>query len=461
MCKFFTRLIGVFVCFSAYISGSTVDVSKMLHDVKTGVETVIRDHGPAALDLLTEETQLAQSGRPFNWCTYLNDPGKVGAWKVVDGDNLATETTGKRVALVVHGYNNGSLIAGFKNLAAQQLSNRDLLGTIVHGVTGLIGEDVQRKYEDLTYNWKQPMKETYGLGGLIHLARFLDNEVFLPGTQTKRYDLVIGYAYSSVARISDLGRNLADECRKVFKDAKEVNFFCHSMGGLVGRCALEKNGLLEESLPAAQAGQIPKYSKFISFCSPHSGVPGRIFDISPTQESFTTRDMLTGKNPLDKRSDFLVNLNDGDAPDAIASMADYYALAGNRYANLSSGSTKNGSDLPDNPASAGSLIQKAFEIFIPDIHTDGLIADYSALGMFRFPSADSREITNMSEWSILAKKSKSFKNRPHRQTRVLHLNHMTILGSADSLQPGHQKGDGCPQCLMTQTIKPWINRWPH
>ncbi len=409
----------------------SIDSNDVL-DFFSTVHKVIKKEAPRMIQSGVKEAEEAQTTKPFNWCVYENEPGKVGKWNIKPESEI--DTTQKRVALLVHGHNTTSLINGFKNYAHTMLNSP--IGKIGVDIVGLFSQSKKEKVEKMTSTWTEPMKPTFGLGSLIHLARFLYNDVYhLDNPNEKKYDIIVGYAYSSVGRLSNLASDFSHRAKELFKNASKVDIFAHSMGGLLSRAALEENDLLLES----SKDQNPKFGNLITFGSPHMGIPARFFNIIPSEETWSTLDMFTAFDPFKERSEFLTKLNDASQPEESRKIANYFTLVGDKYDDYMTGNTEDRNPPQSNTSTTGSFIQNIFSIFIPGIITDGLIPTYSASGK-----------------ACLKEKSDSYKENVEGHTKTVHLNHTRILGSSDPLNDGHVQGDQCPQCIMTEAIKPWV-----
>jgi hypothetical protein len=235
------------------------------------------------------------NNKDFQWCVFHLQNGTPGEWKKYAGENL----TGKRVALIVHGHNTESLCNAFMNFV---LGNR--LG---HWLG----------FKD---------RFDYGLNELVHLGRFFARDAHVPGQPgEKRFDLVLGFAYSSAYPLKVISEHFAKEAASFLGPCGSVVIFAHSMGGLMTRWALEKCGLGS------------KYRYLITLATPHQGVTlpfvQEIFSITPS-EAISTIDMLTASPKLDEReiSDFLKQLNLPSSP--FSATAHYFTLVGNRFDDL-------------------------------------------------------------------------------------------------------------------------------
>lgn len=149
-----------------------------------------------------------------HWCIFKLDPGTPGRWEKYDGEPLE----GKNIAVVIHGHSTTTLINEFMQF---------IFGESISEYLGF-----QNKFE-------------MGLKELIHLGRYLHRDAHTPANPNKpRFDLVLGFAYSSAHRLETLGNHFANEVNRFLGPSNSVVFIAHSMGGLVTRWGLKYEGLV-------------------------------------------------------------------------------------------------------------------------------------------------------------------------------------------------------------------------
>lgn len=344
-----------------------------------------------------------------NWCVYQDIPWHEGYWSLYNNQPLA----GKRIALVVHGHNTDSILYAFVNYGIEKV----LQMKIPH--VSLV--------KPAPYYW-------YGLDTLVNLGRFLSSDVRMPGhPDQRRYDHIIGYAYSSVGSLKEISKRFANETSSFLKDAKSVDIYAHSMGGLVTRWALEKEGLGA------------KYKNLITLASPHQGVPinlKAVFGQFVPTDFISTLDMTTTTTSPDDptRSAFLKELNDPQNP--YFETANYFTLVGNRFADLTNSKPPAFKPAPDSSSNAGSIIQEMYnKMFNNTVLSDGLVPTYSASSV------------------VLKTKSKAWADDPNH-THTLPLNHLTITGSANTLNGVCPSSGATYQCMMTSVLHQWVDSLP-
>ncbi len=345
-----------------------------------------------------------------NWCVYQDIPWHEGYWTLYNNERL----TGKRVALIVHGHNLDSILYAFVNYGMLKVFHHFNVPHI-------------SLYKPAPHYW-------YGLDTLVNLGRFLSSEVRMPGhPDQRRYEQVVGYAYSSVGTLKEISKRFASEASSFLKDAKSVDIFAHSMGGLVTRWALEKEGLGA------------KYKNLVTLASPHQGVPVNlkaVFGHFVPDDFISTLDMTTTTTSPDdpSRSAFMKELNDPVNP--YFDTANYFTLVGNRFADLTNSKPPAFKPAPNSSSNAGSIIQKMYDMmFNNTVLSDGLVPTYSAASI------------------VLKTKSKAWADDPsHKHT--LPLNHLTITGSANTLNGVCPNSDATYQCMMTSVLRKWIDSFP-
>ena len=320
---------------------------------------------------------------------------------------------GKRVALIVQGHNLTSIIDDF----------------VDYGIYDIADEFLGRKTKDLEIKpnyW-------YGLDVLVHLGRFLSHDVRMPLDKGHpRYDVVIGYAYSSANTLHDISKTFAKEFKEFLSESKHVDLFAHSMGGLVTRWALEQEGLGE------------KYKNLVTFDSPHQGLAVKYkedFESLFSKYELCTFDMVTSSPNLDDpdQSAFLKTLNEGISP--YYETANYHAFVGNHYADLTYSAPPTFQPVHDSKFNVGSLVQDIYDEMFEGVITDGLVPTYSSGSL------------------VLKRKSKSYDKDSSHQ-KVVPLNHRTIVGSADDLWVSDPDFPRKAQFIMGKILYEWIDSWP-
>ena len=397
--KRFICFLGLGSIFLSYLSLSAL-----------GMNSGSRSQSSAESEDFFDDVEEAPSIPPTVWCAYKYVPCSLGYWVRASKEMV----DGKRVALIVHGHNTQSIIDDFYDYGVYDLSE-ETFGS--H----------DRNLEVSPNYW-------YGLDTLVHLGRFLSHDVRMPGDETcPRYDVVMGYAYSSANTLLEIAKKFTSEVKEFLKDAKHVDVFAHSMGGLVARWALEKEGL---------GG---KYKNLVTFDSPHQGIAvnsEKAYKELVTQDTICTFDMMTvTPDPDDPRqSDFLKELNSGVSP--FYETANYYTLVGNDFADLTYNPLPTFVPAKDSKFNVGSLVQDVFNYeFNGKVISDGLVPTYSSGGV------------------VLKQKSKSYaEDLSH--TQVVPLNHRTIVGSADDLWVADLSFPRKPQFIIGEILHNWINSWP-
>ena len=216
-----------------------------------------------------------------------------------------------------------------------------------------------------------------------------------------KYDETWCYEYNFGAHISDNGRLLAQKLNtEIASGAKSVEIIAHSMGGLVSRWALEKEGL----------GKV--VNRLITLDTPHEGTPVLLLQFLTYALSKAIKidiaSIIPGINDLGaaislgilQQHTVLTDLNDGESP--YKDTADYYTSAGRKYENLAF----LGANI-----SVGSVVNLLFGNFGANAGTivfDGIVPQYSALS------------------SVLSQKSTSWSQHPDTHTLTLDLNHIQV-----------------------------------
>lgn len=216
-----------------------------------------------------------------------------------------------------------------------------------------------------------------------------------------KYDETWCYEYNFGAHISDNGRLLAQKLNaEIAAGAKSVDIIAHSMGGLVSRWALEKEGL----------GMV--VNRLITLDTPHEGTPVLLLQFLTYALSKALRidiaSIIPGINDLGaaislgslQQHTVLTDLNDGDS--RYKDTADYYTSAGKKYENLAF----LGANI-----SVGSIVNLLFGNFGANAGTivfDGIVPQYSALS------------------NVLSRKSTSWSKDPGTHTLTLDLNHIQV-----------------------------------
>lgn len=264
----------------------------------------------------------------------------------------------------------------------------------------------------------------HGLFGSLNdvgsLADFLKDRMRLNDSnriKNGRYDLVLGYNYNVYPSIKSIAQKFAKDLQPIISQAQYVDIYAHSMGGLVSRWAIEKEG----------AGK--NIRRLIMFATPHKGIPVAIFKpvLGLLPAGFTSaRDMQTRvlNQKIVNSSEFLKQLNEGSSP--FKDNIEYYTLAGSKYNTM---------------PFIGEFVHNGYvRLFGKNTISDGLVADYSA-------NAD-----------VLGGKS-AYWAKNALAKKVLPFDHMEIVGTCSSFMnpnPGIRPKipDG-----VTEVLQMWANNW--
>lgn len=130
-----------------------------------------------------------------------------------------------------------------------------------------------------------------------------------------KYDRILFFDYQdSVYSIHDNGDALAVKLRELgVEDSASLDFYGHSMGGLVSRWAIEKRGI----------GQYT--TRLFTFGTPHKGVPRIVLGLN----GWFLTTFIPGIYDLGETSQFMADLNSSDSP--FKNRVAYYALAGTNF----------------------------------------------------------------------------------------------------------------------------------
>jgi pimeloyl-ACP methyl ester carboxylesterase len=159
------------------------------------------------------------------------------------------------------------------------------------------------------------------------LGMDLNKYVATPTYNGPVYDQIWGYQYTWYAHINDSGQKFANDLRSVIGPNTEVDIYAHSMGGLVSRWALEKEGMGAS------------IHRLVTLDTPHEGVPlgGVQFLVNfvANQEGFPIQGEIPGIEDLVEpiwdpfHNTFLDHLNSGSSP--YKGTAQYYSTAGTNW----------------------------------------------------------------------------------------------------------------------------------
>ena len=202
------------------------------------------------------------------------------------------------------------------------------------------------------------------------LGGFLASDIALMSNlPSDTYDQVWCYEYKWEANIADNGKLFAQQLNSKMPDAAQTDIFAHSMGGLVSRWALEKEGLGN------------RITRLITLGTPHEGVPLQVAQflvwLTGQRTGVNIASFIPGIDDLVAKQfenpfapSFLKQLNSNSSP--YRASAQYFTLAGTNPA-----LTEGGADIGDkingyynvlNFLSPGSPIQD-----------DGIVPTYSAM----------------------------------------------------------------------------------
>lgn len=370
-----------------------------------------------------------------NFYLYKAIPHQQGIWELVDINKIDFKS--KKVGLVVHGHNTTSLWNALSEYWATQIQE--------------------------LFNWIRPLDEInkpkantyYGLDTLINLGRMLDQDIYNKNGKP-RYDYVIGYAYSSWGKIKDLSQQFTKDINNTsLKEAKYVDLFSHSMGGVMSRWALEHEGL----------GEWIHNCVFIA--SPHQGVPFYLktgfIEITPT-ELIATTDLITRNLQLDEyTSDFITELTFKKSP--YSHLANYHTLGGTQYKTLTWGECKEGEKPRQHDLCPGAIVQKYYNcrFGVGNVPSDGLVPLHSAHSdslKNKSNGYHSEKYPYPLSFSLdyLTNPTNNKDDYPHAFT--LPLDHRTLTG--DDLEPtlfDFNKQDTSYKMVLG-ALRTWIQYWP-
>ena len=144
-----------------------------------------------------------------------------------------------------------------------------------------------------------------------------------------KYDVVLGFEYTSNSPLAAIGAALADAVGPLIQNAAVVDVIAHSMGNLVARYAIETPGLNN------RLGAKVRY--FLGLAGPHSGLPfGDLHLLQtlalslPIDIMYCIADMLTDGPDGAPHTDFLKNLNATRDPGSVYN-AKYLSIVANHY----------------------------------------------------------------------------------------------------------------------------------
>ncbi|MBS1701408.1 MAG: hypothetical protein JST12_07095 [Armatimonadetes bacterium] len=267
----------------------------------------------------------------------------------------------------------------------------------------------------------------HGLGNNVNnmtdLARFLGRDLN-SSVQSPVYDQVWGYQYNWLAHIDDSGRQFADDLKRAMDPDSEIDIYAHSMGGLVSRWALEKEGM----------GQ--SIHRLVTIDTPHEGVPLGIVQLLvnylANSGDIPIQGFIPGVEDLVEplwdpfHNTFLDHLNAGDSP--YKSTANYYSTAGTRFDNYSPFGVAFGYIVDGfyNPPFVSHAIDH-----------DGIVPVYSANS------------------SVLTHKSDSYAQLGSH-TIIFDLNHAEAVGDKSDFTEPCVLGSARVQCVVENGLKDFI-----
>ncbi|HPG57596.1 MAG TPA: hypothetical protein PKW98_07245 [Candidatus Wallbacteria bacterium] len=231
------------------------------------------------------------------------------------------------------------------------------------------------------------------------------------------YDHVIGFDYSSNARISELGAKMAAMTYPYVASAAQLDVFAHSMGNLVARYAMTTQNA--EKVP----NRLSMVKHYVALGGPHEGVPlvtlsgFKFFDMMAYILGIETvncvYDLLTYVDQLEPYTAFLRDLNDfsknaGVGPEYKTLRV--YSMAGQTYSNY----------YMSGIVPAGRIFNYMYKNSVENsgkplvYKIDGIVADYSA------GSTTQKNLGKLSEYH---------KNTPGAAVIFPELNHGELFNS--------------------------------
>lgn len=231
------------------------------------------------------------------------------------------------------------------------------------------------------------------------------------------YDHVIGFDYSSNARISELGAKMAAMTYPYVSSAAQLDIFAHSMGNLVARYAMTTQNA--EKVP----NRLSMVKHYVALGGPHEGVPlvtlsgFKFFDmvayILGVETINCVYDLLTYVDQLEPYTTFLRDLNDfsknaGVGPEYKTLRV--YSMSGQTYSNY----------YMSGIVPAGKIFNYMYKNSVENsgkplvYKIDGIVADYSA------GSTTQKNLEKLSEY---------YKNTPGAAVVFSELNHGELFNS--------------------------------
>lgn len=235
------------------------------------------------------------------------------------------------------------------------------------------------------------------------------------------YDYIIGFEYSSNARIAELGAKMASMTYPLVAQASQVDIFAHSMGNLVARYAMTTQNA--EKVP----NRLSMVKHYVALGGPHEGVPlvtlsgFKFFDMMAYILGVDTincvYDLLTSVDQLEPYTVFLRDLNDFSKNGGVGpeyKTLRVYSMAGRTYSNY-----KMSGIIP-----AGKIFNYMYKNAVANskktlvYQIDGIVADYSA------GSTTQKNLEKMSEYH---------KNTPDASVIFTDLNHGELFSNIKAL----------------------------
>ncbi len=235
------------------------------------------------------------------------------------------------------------------------------------------------------------------------------------------YDQVIGFEYSSNARISELGARMAATAYPHVASCAQLDIFAHSMGNLVARYAMTTQNV--EKVP----NRLNMVKHYVALGGPHEGVPlvtlsgFKFFDmmayIFGVDTIYCVYDLLTYVDQLEPYTAFLRDLNDFSKNGGVGpeyKTLRVYSMTGQTYSNY-----KMAGIIP-----AGKIFNYMYKNAVANskktlvYKIDGIVADYSA------GSTTQKNLEKLSEYH---------KNTPAAAIIFPELNHGELFSSLKSL----------------------------
>ena len=235
---------------------------------------------------------------------------------------------------------------------------------------------------------------------------------FLSSLPPGIYDQIWCYEYNWKAHIADNGKLFAEQMSSKMTNAIQTDIYAHSMGGLVSRWALEKEGLGN------------RISRLITLGTPHEGVPAQalqfILWVIGKATGINIADFIPGTDDLSAKQfedagspSFILRLN--NTPSPYETSAQYFTLAG--------------TDSSAYVVLGINLVNWYYRLFGANIPNDGIVPVYSALNS-----------------PALNNKSNSWARDQANHTATVSLTHNQVKGDDDPIK----------QKEMTDIVVKWI-----